>query len=49
MSCPKRRRAAGSVVLWMLTSAGCPTGADEASSVALVRDMLNSSIYIDTI
>ena len=48
MPCPKRRWAAGPVVLWMLTSADCPTGADEASSVALVREMLNSSTEVFT-
>lgn len=48
MLCPKRRRAAGPVVFWMLTSADCPTGADEASSVALVREMLNSNTEVFT-
>lgn len=35
-------------MLSMLTSAGCPTGADEASSVAVVREMLNSSTEVFT-
>lgn len=45
MPWPRRKWAAGPVVWWMLTAAAA--GADEASSVALVRKMLNSRIYID--